>query len=252
MSNAHVPLAPDEAAKMRVSAWDDLAGERADVLDGDADISYWSTLVPGVLEVLRDGESVVDAGCGVGRLSRQIALAGHDVACVDPSVKSIELASVHLASIEGQQVTTHVGDLENFAAGREGTAGHVVANMVLQDVVGLAGFLGAAKRLLKPGGTLVATIPNPDIWPTYRGYARESWFDPEAEVFVKASWRTALTTSSVETVHAHRPHSMYDEALREAGFKRTYWSLLWLPEKYGHKGEGFYDRARFTRVVASA
>ena len=99
--------------------------------------------------------SILDVGCAQGTLALLLAERGHHVTAVDIRPQFLEYAkSRH----------TH-GDIRFLAANvleDDLPGGHdlVFANQIIEHLVYPADLLGRLKKLLKPGGRLVATTPN--------------------------------------------------------------------------------------------
>lgn len=106
------------------------------------------------------GETVVDFGCGPGFVAAQLArLVGPDghVHAVDVNedmvAKAVEVAE---ASGRGGWITAHHSPDEHLPL-PDGTADRVYAKNVLEYVPDLDGVLAELARLLRPGGTMVAS-----------------------------------------------------------------------------------------------
>lgn len=146
-------------------SWDTNARARLAELSESDDPSYLD-LCYSLLEFLRTTGApthgrVLDAGCGLGYFTEMLVDAGYDAAGIDPAELTIDLAR-----------SAHPRIADRFAAESiERRAERdvlrfdlIVANMVLHTTPSLVGFLTAASRLLKPGGLLVAAIPNPKTY----------------------------------------------------------------------------------------
>ncbi len=222
-SKQHHPatqISEDEAVALEIAPWDAIAPIRAADLDSGRDPSFNSVILPTVRTIFRQGRkptSIIDIGCGVGRLTREFAkYSDGTVTALDPSPVSAQLASQYLAS-------QHRFDVHNMTVQqyvRLGYGGHglAVACMVLQDVVHLDSFLVATHSLLLPRGRLLIAITHPYYWPTYWHYDNEPWYRYDRVLFIRSEFRTSLARSGVQTLHVHRPLQTYFAALRSAGF----------------------------------
>lgn len=199
------------------SEWDALATIRLQQITSGEDITYQHILVPSILDLVsgQAPATVVDAGCGIGFLTDLLAEHAGKVIGVDPSVESIAIARVHY----GKRAEFIQERLESFSEQHARSADIVVANMVLMDVIDLNSFLTAAHRVLRPGGTLIYSTVHPCFWPSYYGYARESWFRYDQELIVESPFRiTAQPDCSLISTHVHRPLHAYVNAFRRALF----------------------------------
>ncbi|MEV8273761.1 methyltransferase domain-containing protein [Microbacterium sp. NPDC077184] len=155
-------------------SWDANAAIRAAELANNEDPSY-RALINLALRHLGErvpaGGSVLDAGCGVGFLTRAMDDAGYDVTAVDPSSESIRQAKLHHPGIADRfQVAT----ISNFASAnptRKFDA--VVANMTVHNVDKFQTFFRAAHDLLARNGILYIATPNPRNYLQTRSDLRE-------------------------------------------------------------------------------
>lgn len=150
----------------------------------------WATWPSGMLQYARhllprrlDGARVVDAACGHGRLSRELAALGAEVTGVDLSGELVRKAS---ADSEAPLVTYRHADfsrLDDWWDGRpfEGAA----CEMALMDIADLDGVIEAVATVLRPGGWFVTTLVHPcfpggdsglSSWPPDGGYSAEGFW----------------------------------------------------------------------------
>ncbi len=200
--------------------WNALAELRFNQLATHVDLSYDRVIVPSVLDMLGslNGAAVLDAGCGLGFLTAEIARCAERVVGVDLSPQQIALARQHNAAPNVRYVCGRLEDAlaDVPAAGFDA----VVANMTLMDVLDLDGFLAAAAAALKPDGVLAFTLTHPCFWPRYWGYDSAPWFDYSQEIAITAPFQISLDRScGLATTHVHRPLSAYIRSARRAGLR---------------------------------
>ena len=70
------------------------------------------------------GKRILDAGCGAGQMTHELALRGAEVIAVDISPSLVEIARKRLPDALSHQVTFHAGDMLDPALG---DFDHVVA-----------------------------------------------------------------------------------------------------------------------------
>jgi len=105
-----------------------------------------------------DGLCLLDIGCGAGLLAEPLSRMGAEVTGIDPAPSSIEIARRH-AEATGARLAYRCASAEDLAA--EGAKFDVVLAMeVIEHVGDVAGFVGAAAALVKPGGLLAMSTLN--------------------------------------------------------------------------------------------
>ncbi|MGE3074519.1 MAG: trans-aconitate 2-methyltransferase [Dehalococcoidia bacterium] len=99
-----------------------------------------------------DVQSVLDAGCGTGRVARELARRGLDVVGVD--LDPVMLAT---GQRKAPEIEWHVADLESVDLGRTFDAVVMAGNVMIFLTPGTEGrVLSNLARHLKPGGLLIA------------------------------------------------------------------------------------------------
>jgi len=163
---------PDTAAK---GFWDDRAREaalyfvdnRVRYRDPDEE-RFWAEgvhaltglLTPLGVEIGPD-ERIVDIGCGVGRLTRNIAVRARDVRAIDVSPEMIRRArelNAHLDNVEWIE-----GDGTSLAGIDDASADGVVSFVVFQHIPDpqiTYGYLHEIGRVLRPGGWAAFHVSN--------------------------------------------------------------------------------------------
>lgn len=199
--------------------WDRIANVRHKQIDGGNDLSFSHVLMPTVLDFLQgcDLNRVIDLGCGTGELTGELARVSGEVAGVDLSPLSIEIAEETCCGTSN--ITFHAATIEGFAkhwTGQRFTT--AVANMALMTCLDLDSFVRAAAKLVAPKGHLISTITHPWFWPSYWGYDNAEWFDYHREIVIEAPFRISSEETEYITTHVHRPLSVYLNALARQGF----------------------------------
>ncbi|MEA2642223.1 MAG: hypothetical protein QOF51_3617 [Chloroflexota bacterium] len=112
---------------------------------------------------------VLDAGCGAGTLTERIARGGYHVTAVDDSDEFVTHVTAHIAAAGlASHVTVALQDLETLDLPEANFDG-IVCGEVLEHVADDASVLRHLRRVLKPGGVLVLTVP--------AGPERYDWLD---------------------------------------------------------------------------
>lgn len=103
-------------------------------------------------------ELAVDLGCGAGAYTRMLAERAERVVAFDLSLRAVAHARAWSDNIEGV-----VGDIDAAVPLADGCADLVLAANLFDIVGDSAGAMVRAARLLRPGGVLIASSPNPNL-----------------------------------------------------------------------------------------
>ena len=110
---------------------------------------------------IASGESVVDVGCGVGRLTRVIARRARQVYAVDVSAEMLTLARVHNGELDN--VRWIHGDGATLRPIPDAAADAVVSHVVFQHIPDpqvTYGYVAEMGRVLRPGGWAAFQVSN--------------------------------------------------------------------------------------------
>jgi SAM-dependent methyltransferase len=99
------------------------------------------------------GRSVLDVGCGDGNFLRVAKGAAREAVGIETNPEAVERARA-----EGLDV--RLAGLDDFAAAHPGAFEVVCSFHVLEHLPDVRGFVHGMLRCLKPGGSLVVSVPN--------------------------------------------------------------------------------------------
>lgn len=137
-----------------------------------------------------DAARVLDIGAGTGTLATRLRdTKGASVLCVEPDAERAQLA-------RERGLVVHATDLDTFAA----TAPEPFDVAILADVIEHLAYpgpvLATARRLLKPSGHLLVSVPNVAHW-TLRAALLRGRFDYEATGLMDATHLRWFTLASL-------------------------------------------------------
>lgn len=166
------------------------------------------------------GRRVLDAGCGTGYLSRQLAARGAVVTGVDFSERMIAIAQTHSPEIRFR--VDSCSDLRTIA---DEQFDLLVSNYVLMDLPDLEGTARAFHRVLRPGGFAVLVFSHPCF--PQGGASASSEGDGVAYRWTSSYFERGKRVDppwkhfTSEFIWFHRPLSDYWKAFLAAGFTVT-------------------------------
>ena len=169
---------------------------------------------PAMLALAGDvaGRRILDAGCGSGPLSAALRDRGASMTGFDSSAGMLELARRRL----GGDADLRVADLASPLPYPEGAFDDVIASLVLHYLEDWTAPLAEIRRVLTPGGRLIASVNHP--------IAGHALFRPGAEYFSTYLWSEEITTASGQgyvLANWHRPLPAMISAFIGAGFRIT-------------------------------
>lgn len=122
---------------------------------------YWS-----ISEVLQGIEAqqiakvrILEVGSGLGYLTYALKKAGYDCLGTDVSSRAVEAARRNFGDFYVQM------DIMSMSIEKEGTFDFIIATELIEHVANPKLLVAKAQSLLKPGGMLILTTPNKDLYP---------------------------------------------------------------------------------------
>ncbi|WP_236568000.1 class I SAM-dependent methyltransferase [Nocardiopsis sp. FR6] len=166
---------------------------------------------PAMLALAADvaGRRILDAGCGAGPLSAALRDRGAHVTGIDASARMLALARHRL----GDEADLHVADLSDPLPFADDAFDDVTASLVLHYLKDWGPTLAEMRRVLRPGGRLIASVQHP-----FTDYAIQ---DPRPDYSATTSYTSEFTFNgqSVQLRFWRRPLHAMTDAFTTAGFR---------------------------------
>jgi SAM-dependent methyltransferase len=178
--------------------------------------SYWLFHRDQFLELLPPpGRLTVDAGCGEGRLSRDLKALGHHVLAIDRSPTMVRYAREADPALDVRE-----GDVATLPL-EDGGADLVVSFMSLMNTDDLDAAVCEAARALAPGGCYCVAIVHPlNTAGAFVTRDEDAQFVIEGSYFEHRQKEMPVERDGLEMtfLDAHRPLEGYFRAFENAGF----------------------------------
>ncbi|MGW4560831.1 class I SAM-dependent methyltransferase [Streptomyces sp. NPDC004561] len=205
-----VPESPAQSADpARVNDYDSFAEAYSAETENNLVNAYYAR--PATLALAGDvsGRRILDAGCGSGPLSAALRDRGAVVTGIDASAGMLELARRRL----GDEVALHVVDLSDRLPFADGAFDDVVASLVLHYLEDWGPTLAELRRVLRPGGRLIASVDHPFVAYTIQ--------DPRPDYFATTSYSFDWTLNGQSTPMRfwRKPLHAMTDAFTTAGFR---------------------------------
>jgi SAM-dependent methyltransferase len=168
---------------------------------------------------LRPGDLLLDLGCGFGRHAYEAARRGARVVAFDYADGELkEVRNTFDAMVDNGEVAP--GALAGTVRGDgqqlpfpDATFDRVIASEVLEHIPDDAAALGELARVLKPGGTLAATVPSwlPErvCWALTDEYHAPFVPGGHVRIYREAELRRKLLDAGLKPGFSHRAHALH-------------------------------------------
>ena len=173
-----------------------------------------SEVIGAIREVVPSGSRVLDVGCGAGWTAKELRdKIGCEVIGVEPNETRAEVA-------RSNGIEVHVGYLEDLRIEDVGLFDIVLFGDVLEHLSDPHSVLCVAKKYLRPGGSVVITVPNVAHW-TVRLELLRGRFDYQALGIMDATHLRWFTEKTLR------------QLLENAGYRVDEWRVTcgnWMQE----------------------
>ena len=211
-----MPTVPEDgalpASPSRASDYDSIAEAYAALNETSLANAYYER--PAILALAGDvaGRRMLDAGCGSGPLSAALRDRGAIVTGIDISAGMLERARRRL----GDDACLQQADLKSPLPFPGNAFDDVIASLVLHYLEDWTAPLAELRRVLAPGGRLIASVNHPfSIYTPHRQPGRK------ADYFATYNWTEAWTIGgqTAQMTFWHRPLHAMTDAFTQAGFR---------------------------------
>ena len=214
ISTRLVSLSADSADPPGINDYDSFAEAYAASNESNLINAYYER--PAMLDLAGDvaGRRILDAGCGSDPLFAALRGRGAIVTGIDKSTGMLEQARRRL----GGDADLQVAELGSPLPFPDGTFDDVTASLVLHYLEDWGPALAELRRVLRPGGRLIASVDHPfAITLMHREADREA--DYFATTNLTAEWTADGQTALLR--FWHRPLHAMTDAFTAAGFRIT-------------------------------
>jgi ubiquinone/menaquinone biosynthesis C-methylase UbiE len=209
------------------TGWGEIAQEYAESYTHDADSYHAAVIMPNLLRLVnpREGQRILEVGCGDGYFSDAFAKKGASVTGSDIAPEMIEKARVR-----NPDITWHAASADALAFAKDGSYDAVVVVLAIQNIENLSGAIAEASRVLVPGGSLFMVLNHPAFripkrsfwgWDESIGFQYRRMDGYLSESREKIDMDPGKTTKKRITISFHRPLQVYMKALAKSGFAIT-------------------------------
>ena len=190
----------------------------------DADSKYYNFEKPQFLKLIREGPNVVlDLGCGSGQLGKRLIELNRATEVV--GVEIFESAATNASKYYSKVIC---GDIENIELPYREYFDYVVCGDILEHLRDPWVALQRVHGWLKPGGALIASIPNVRYWRVLR------------DLIVKGRWEY-VDSGIMDITHLRFfTRKSFGEALAKSNYSIARYEF-WV----NGKKQGFFNRMTF-------
>lgn len=170
---------------------------------------------------VQEGDLLLDMGCGAGRHAFESFRRGARVVAFDYSAAELkDVAGIFTAMREAGEAGTEVGSLAVTTNGDalklpfpDGTFDRIIASEVLEHVTDDQQALREVFRVLKPGGTLAATVPAwlPEqiCWALSEEYHAPFVEGGHVRIYSEPTLRDRMRLAGLKPGAAHHAHALH-------------------------------------------
>jgi ubiquinone/menaquinone biosynthesis C-methylase UbiE len=209
------------------TGWGEIAQEYAESYTHDADSYHAAVIMPNLMRLVnpREGQRILEAGCGDGYFADAFAQKGASVTGSDIAPEMIEKARAR-----NPDITWHAASADQLAFAKDASYDAVVIVLAIQNIENLAGAISEASRVLVPGGALFMVLNHPAFripkrsfwgWDESIGFQYRRMDGYLSESREKIDMDPGKTSKKRVTISFHRPLQVYMKAFAKSGLAIT-------------------------------
>ena len=166
-------------------------------MDESAPYAYYEDVNWGLLRLWGDrkGKDVLDVGCGFATTSQFIQQRGNRVVGIESNADAVAVARTRIAEV----VESDLQALPNV-----GKFDAIIFADVLEHLAWPVGVLKKYADLLKPGGTIIVSLPNVGLWSVRLGLVFGRFRYQDSGVLDRTHLRFFTRRSAIEMLRVRR------------------------------------------------
>lgn len=198
-----------------------------------------------ILEIVnpKSGDTILDAGCGQGRLARPIATAGARVIACDQDTEMLQVG-IDFENRSPLGIIYSEANITRNLPTEDASVDTIVCNGVLMHCTrkGVVRFFREAQRVLRPGGRIVGSVvPHRELLEITLGNSDSQWirYDAEGASFedilagktqVTEYYKNGKTGQTFDSPVYFHDEAFFKSALTDLGFSVAFEYISVTPE----------------------
>jgi len=205
--------------------WSEIAEIRYSQIESGLDITFNKVFLPMYIDLVKEikPNTILEVGAGTGHIAKELVRYVDSITAIEPAEGMFGIAQNVLLNSSVKLL-----NLDVFEMGQNSSFDLVISHLVAHVVENLNLFLSTIKRLLKPGGKVIFSIPHPCFYNDYKQI-----FDDNYVYMMPMYKNISFTiTKDIRNVindvpYYHRPISTYINEIIKTGFTIDYFDEVY-------------------------